>query len=142
MVDNTSVVEVRDPGKTERERNPEVEAKPKRRRFTAKYKLQVLEKVDRLKDQPGELGQFLRREGLYASYITAWRREKQRGALKALGKKRGRPADPDAKLVSELEQLKATNARLEFRLKRAEAIIDLQKKALTLFDPTETNERL
>ena len=141
MIDNASV-EVRDPGKTEHERNPEVEAKPKRRRFTAKYKLWALEQVDKLKNQPGELGQFLRKEGLYSSYITAWRREKQRGALKALGKKRGRPADPDAKLIRENEQLKATNARLEYRLKRAEAIIDLQKKASMLFGPTEANERL
>lgn len=124
-----------------RQKDPEVEAKPKRRIFSAKYKLWALDQTDKLKNKPGELGNFLRKEGLYSSYITSWRREKNKGALKALGKKRGRPADPDAKLVRELEQLKAVNARLEQKLKRAEAIIDLQKKASELLTLAQTNEK-
>lgn len=96
--------------------------------------------ANKLKDQPGELGKFLRKEGLYSSYITLWRREKRKGGLNALGKKRGRPADPDAKLLRELESVKTANARLEHRLQRAEAIIELQKKVSALLGLTEANE--
>ena len=140
MIDSIDV-ETRNSGKIEQERDPEVQAKPKRRRFTAKYKLWALGQADKLKDQPGELGKFLRKEGLYSSYITSWRREKTKGALNALGKKRGRPADPDVKLLRELESVKTANARLERRLERAEAIIDLQKKVSALLGLTVANEK-
>lgn len=140
MIDNTDV-ETRHLGNNEQERDPEVEAKPKRRIFTAKYKLWALVQADKLKDQPGELGKFLRKEGLYSSYLTSWRREKRKGALSALGKKRGRRADPDAKLLRELELVKVAKAKLERRLKRAEAIIELQKKASALLGLTEANEK-
>lgn len=139
MIDSIDV-ESRNSDKIEQERDPEVKAKPKRRRFTAKYKLWALGQANKLKDQPGELGKFLRKEGLYSSYITLWRREKRKGGLNALGKKRGRPADPDAKLLRELESVKTANARLEHRLQRAEAIIELQKKVSALLGLTEANE--
>ncbi len=77
MIDSIDV-ETRNLGKIEQqERDPEVKAKPKRRIFTAKYKLWVLGQADKLKDQPGELGKFLRKEGLYSSYLTSWGREKR-----------------------------------------------------------------
>jgi hypothetical protein len=121
--------------------DPEVAAKPKRRVFSAKYKLRVLKKAEKLREQPGKLGEFLRQEGLYSSHITTWTRERDRGALAALGKKRGRQPDPDAKLRQELEKMKKEKAQLERRLERAEAIISLQKKASELLGLAELSER-
>ncbi len=76
--------------------DPEVVEKAGRRRFTAKYKLGVLEEADRC--APGEIGALLRREGLYSSHLTTWRRQREAGALAALTpRKRGRQARvPDA----------------------------------------------
>jgi len=99
-----------------------------RRRFTAEYKLQVLREADRCAGL-GEIGALLRREGLYSSHLTTWRRQRENGALVALApKKRGRvtvAVSPLARRVAELERDKA---RLERRLKQAEAIIDAPKK--------------
>ena len=121
--------------------DPEVAAKPKRRVFSAKYKLQVLKKAEKLREQPGKLGEFLRQEGLYSSHISTWTRERDRGALAALGKKRGRQPDSDAKLLQELEKVKKEKAQLQRQLERAEAIISLQKKASELLGLAELNER-
>ena len=108
--------------------DPEVAERAARRRFTAEYKLQVLREADACA-APGELGALLRREGLYSSHLTTWRRQREAGTLAALApKKRGRsgaPASPLARRVAELERDKA---RLERRLKQAETIIEVQKK--------------
>ena len=74
--------------------DPEVVAKPKRRRFTAEYRLRILEEADRC-TQPGEVGRLLRREGLYSSHLTAWRKARRKGSLRELAaKKRGaKPAE-------------------------------------------------
>ncbi len=109
--------------------NPEVVEKPKRRRFTADYKRRILDKADACKE-PGELGALLRREGLYSSYLSAWRTQRDQG-LKP--KKRGRKGKtPEQKRVAELEkQLKKSErerARLEAKLKRADLMLELQKK--------------
>lgn len=112
--------------------DPEVVAKPARRRYTADYKFRILREADRC-TRPGEVGSLLRREGLYSSLLTTWRRQREQGALKALqAKKRGRKsqkADPLARKVAELER---ENARLQGRLKQAETIIDFQKKVSEL----------
>lgn len=110
--------------------NPEVSATPKRRTFTAKYKLDILEEVEACQ-QPGEVGAILRREGLYSSHLTEWRKERERGALEALGKKRGRKPARNP-LVGELEALRRENAHLKRRLEQAETIIDIQKKISSL----------
>ncbi len=75
--------------------NPEVVQQARRRRFTAKYKLAVLEQADSC--EPGQLGALLRREGLYSSHLTCWRRRREAGALAGLAaRQRGRPAQvPD-----------------------------------------------
>ena len=74
--------------------NPEVEAKAVRRRFSAKYKCSVLEQADRCTN-PGDIGALLRREGLYSSHLTNWRRQRVEGALGGLApRKRGRKPDP------------------------------------------------
>lgn len=108
--------------------DPEVLERPLRRKYTAEYKLRVLEEADRCM-RPGELGALLRREGLYSSNLTTWRRQRERGVLEALSpKKRGRKAkveDPRDRRIRELER---ENQRLEKRLKQAESIIEFQKK--------------
>jgi transposase-like protein len=105
--------------------DPEVPAKVQRRRFTAEYRLRLLKQADACK-KPGELGALLRREGLYSSLLTNWRRQREEGALQEMrGRRRGpkaRPADPRVK------QLETENRRLQRKLQRAETIITLQKK--------------
>ena len=69
--------------------DPELVEQAKRRKFTAKYKLEILEKADGC-TRPGEVGELLRREGLYTSHLTYWRKQRKDGALKELGRPRGR----------------------------------------------------
>ncbi len=109
--------------------DPEVPAKAARRRFTAEYKLRVLTLADACATPPGCLGALLRREGLYASNVNTWRRQRDRGVLTALSpKKRGRkPSDRDP-LHAENEKLRKDVERLTSRLRQAEIIIDVQKK--------------
>ena len=106
---------------------PEVPAKPERRRFTAEYKLRVLREAERL-NEPGAIGALLRREGLYSTHLSAWRRQRDRGVLEALrGRRRGRRPDPAAAWRAQIAALEAEKARLEERLRQAEAIIAAQK---------------
>lgn len=103
--------------------DPEVEPKAKRRRFSAGYKLSVLEEIDR---GPDRTGAILRREGLYSSHLAAWRKQRRTGTLRALSTKRGRKGPSDAE--RELERMRRENARLERELDKATAIISAQKK--------------
>lgn len=107
--------------------DPEVVERPIKRTFTAAYKQRILREADQC--QPGELGALLRREGLYRSILYKWREQRDQAEQAALtAKKVGRKAkqlDPSAKRLAELER---ENARLQQRLKQAEAVIDLQKK--------------
>lgn len=107
--------------------DPEVAAMPKRRKFTGRYKLEVLKQVDAAKDEAGAVGSILRREGLYSSHLTEWRKERDRGALAALEKKRGRKPTRSP-LSDENEKLRREVAQLKRRLEQAETIIDVQKK--------------
>jgi len=105
--------------------DPEVAEKPKRRRFSAEYRLRIVREADACKE-PGEIGALLRREGLYSSLLTAWRRQRDAGALEGLrSKKRG----PKAKATDpRVKRLERENARLKRKLEQAETIIDIQKK--------------
>jgi len=105
--------------------DPEVPAKPQRRRFTAEYRLRILKAADACK-RPGEVGALLRREGLYSSHLTNWRRQREEGALRHLRARRRGPV-PKA-LDPRVKQLEAENRRLQRKLQRAETIITLQKK--------------
>jgi transposase len=108
--------------------NSEVAAKPIRRRFTAEYKLRVLRESERL-SQPGAIGALLRREGLYSTHLSAWRRQRDRGALEALkAVRRGRKPDPGQEWRQRIAELEADTQRLQERLRQAEAIISAQKK--------------
>ena len=112
--------------------DPQVTAKAKRRRFTAEYKRRILREADALAETGG-IGEMLRREGLYTSHLSSWRRERERGELEGLAaKKRGRKGRPDKELVEENQRLAREIARLEKRLAQAETIIDVQKKVATL----------
>ena len=109
--------------------DPEVPAKAQRRKFTAEYKLGIVREAERCKE-PGEIGALLRREGLYSSLLTAWRREVEQGTRAALrSKKRGPKARVVDPRVKEVEQ---ENARLRKRLEHAELIIAVQKKVSAL----------
>ena len=108
--------------------------KARRRRFTAAYKLKVLEEAARCR-QPGELGALLRREGLYSSHVAAWRAAQRRGDLAGPTPRRGPPRrapDPWPARILQLErQLAAATKRAE----RAEAIVEVQKKVAALLGP-------
>lgn len=106
----------------------EVHSKPVRRRFTASYKLRILEEADRC-TQPGQIGALLRREGLYSSHLVLWRRQRRAGTLSALSPaKRGPKPEPRNPLAGEIDRLRRDNERLSRRLKQAETIIEFQKK--------------
>jgi transposase len=111
--------------------DPEVLARPQRRRFTPAYKARVVEEAQRC-TQSGELGALLRREGLYSSALTQWRRQYQSGALQGFQEaKRGRKRTRDAR-DQELERLQRENERLNKKLGQAELIIEIQKKVAAL----------
>jgi len=108
--------------------DPEVLEKAVRRRFTAEYKLSILRQAEVCRE-PGDVGALLRREGLYSSHLTTWRRQKEGGMLSGLTPKpRGRKANPIHPLQVENEQLRKEKNRLQKRLKKAELIIEIQKK--------------
>ena len=116
--------------------NPEVLPKAKRRRFTAAYKLSILQEADSC-TEPGQIGQILRREGLYASHLTKWRQQRQEGALKSLfNNTRGRKPKAESHLVNRISELEKENEELRKKLKQAEAVIGVQKKISELFGIT------
>jgi transposase InsO family protein len=118
----------------------EVVPRPKRRFFSAKDKLRVLDEADGC-TEPGSIGALLRKEGLYSSHLTEWRRARAAGELQALTpKKRGRKAREVNPLEKENEELKRALAKAEARAKRAEALVDLQKKMADILGamPSET----
>lgn len=109
--------------------DPEVVAKAERRHFTAGYKLRVLAEADAC-IKPGQIGALLRREGLYRSHLDKWRKQRREGTLQALSpQKRGPKRDPQA---AEIARLRRENERLQERLRRAENIIEVQKKVAAL----------
>jgi len=112
--------------------DPEVVPRARRRRFGAAYKLRIVEEADGC-TKPGEVGALLRREGLYTSHLSTWRRARDQGQLEALApQRRGPKPDPDRALKKRNAQLERENARLRGRLETAETIIDVQKKVSRL----------
>ena len=124
--------------------DPEVVPKAKRRQFTAAYKLRIVREADAC-TEPGQIGSLLRREGLYSSYLSKWRQQRDEGQLQALSsRKRGRKSQTPS--AAELAQLQRENARLRARLEQTEIIIDVQKKLSKLLgltaDSTESDESM
>ncbi len=108
--------------------DPEVVAGSKRRTFSAQYKLRILAEADAASGQSGAIGALLRREGLFSSHLTAWRRERQDGILKGLTPSKRGPKSKRNPQEEELQLLRRQNQRLSEELRKAEIIIDVQKK--------------
>jgi transposase len=105
--------------------NPEVTARHAKRRFTTQYKLEILRKADAC-TRPGQIGELLRKEGLYSSHLVTWRRQREDGLTP---KKRGRKRTP---VNPQLKKLEQENRRLASRLQKAEALLAFQKKVSEL----------
>ena len=115
--------------------DPEVRPRATRRRFTAQYKLKILAEVDAATGS-GAVGALLRREALYSSMLTNWRKERDAAIEQGLSPRTRGPKpqlDPSAK---EVQQLRRDNERLTERLRKAEIIIDVQKKVASLLGRT------
>ena len=105
-----------------------VEAKAERRRFTADYKFKVIGEADKCQ-KPGEIGALLRREGLYWSNLSNWRKQRASGELAGLtAKKRGPQRQEKNRLAERVKELERENGRLQRRADLAEGIVELQKK--------------
>ncbi len=121
--------------------DPELVEQAKRRSFTAKYKLEILAKADAC-TRPGEIGELLRREGLYTSHLTYWRKQVRDGALKELGRPRGRkPAD---RRDREIVELTRRADRAEAELEKAKRVIEIQGNLSALLEQmlgTESADR-
>jgi transposase len=108
--------------------DPEVVPVASRRRFTVEEKLRILEEAEAC-TEPGEIGALVRREGIYTSYLSRWRRARSEGELEGLRpQKRGPKPATDAALTREMARLRRENERLQKRLGQAETIIEVQKK--------------
>jgi transposase len=111
--------------------DPELVERAKRRTFTAQYKLEMFERAEACA-RPGEVGELLRREGLYTSHLTAWRKQRKAGALRELGKQRGRkPVDRRDKEIAALER---KLERSEAELAKARRVIEIQGNVSALLE--------
>ncbi len=111
--------------------DPELVERPRRRTFTAEYKLKVLREAEAC-SKPGEIGALLRREGLYTSHLSAWRKQREQGALKALSKPRGRPK-PDPR-DAQIAKLRRRAERAEAELTKARKVIEVQGNVSALLE--------
>ncbi len=124
-------------------RSRETLEKPERRNFTAKYKRDILIEVDACRET-GDISALLRREGLYASHLATWRRQRQAGEIDGLTpKKRGRKPQPRDERDQKIQSLEAEIAKIRARAEKAELLVALQKKVseilgIALPDPDKT----
>jgi transposase len=107
--------------------DPEVVAQAKRRSFPADYKQRILLEADQAKGSGG-VGALLRREGLYSSLVTTWRRERAIGVRQALAPQKRGPKSKRDPVQEEIQKLHKENQRLTEQLRKAEIVIDVQKK--------------
>jgi transposase len=111
--------------------NPELVEQAKRRTFTAKYKARILAEADAC-TAPGEVGELLRREGLYTSHLTYWRKQRKDGALKELGRPRGRK--PVDRRDQEIVQLKGKLERSDAELAKMKRVVEIQGNVSALLE--------
>ena len=111
--------------------DPELVERPTRRRYSAEYKLHVVEEADRC-SKPGEIGALVRRERIHSSMLTKWRRQRDEGALGALGRSRGR-SKPDP-LQVENEQLRRRAEKAEAELEKARKVMEVQGNVSALLE--------
>jgi len=134
MTVTTSAVPLGDAVRVEEVPDPQVPERAKRRSYSAKYKAEILAEYDRL-DRDGR-GALLRREGLYSSLISEWRKQASKGALEALGRTKGRPpADP---VERENARLRAEVAKLQAELATSRRVIGVQGKLSALLEQLAT----
>lgn len=110
--------------------------KPKRRRFSDEYKLRILDEADRC-TKPGELGLLLRREGLYSSHISVWRRWRRRAHPEH---PQSQKPPTDSQIKHENARLQRENVRLQLKLEHAEKLLALQKKLADMMEAIENTE--
>jgi transposase-like protein len=108
--------------------DPEVVADAKRRTFSAQYKQRILAEADVATARPGAIGSLLRREGLYSSHLVTWRRERQAGILQGLTPHQRGPKSKRSPQEEEIRKLRRENQRLTEELRKAEIVMDVQKK--------------
>jgi len=122
--------------------DPEVIPQGRRRTFSAKFKMGILEKAEACTGA-GDLGALLRREGLYSSNLKTWRRQREQGSLQGLApKRRGPRPDPNRELLTRVARLEKENRRLADQLEKAELIIDVQKKVARLLGAEQPEDRV
>ena len=122
--------------------NPEVVARAKRRIFTGEYKQRILAEADKAKEEAGGIGALLRREGLYSSHLTTWRHERAAGILQSLTPQKRGPKSRRSPLDDENQKLQRENQHLREELRKAEIVIDVQKKVAALLGrPLGTTDR-
>ena len=112
--------------------NPELAERPRRRRFTAEYKLRVLREAEAC-TRKGEIGAMLRREGLYTSHLTGWRKQRDAGALVGLAPRKRGPRGPSPEQV-ENEALRRRLDRTEAELETARRVIEVQGNVSALLE--------
>jgi transposase len=108
--------------------SPEIVADARRRSFTGEYKQRILAEADAAAAQPGAIGALLRREELYSSHLSTWRRERQAGILKGLTPNKRGPKSKRNPQEDEMQKLRRENQRLTEELRKAAIVIDVQKK--------------
>lgn len=116
--------------------DPEVPERAKRRHFSPQYKLRILKETDACTEK-GQIGALLRREGLYNSHLTTWRRSRQQGSLESLSPKKRGPKPKASQKNTREAQLESENRRLRKKLNQAEAIIEIQKKVYALLEANQ-----
>jgi len=120
---------------------PEPEVRAQRRQFSAAYKLRILQEAEACKGT-GEIAALLRREGLYFSHLSKWRKLRR---LDTLDRMRGRKPDPDAELKQRVRELERENERLQGKLRQAAKIIEVQKKVSEILgvslDETDSSDK-
>lgn len=109
----------------------EVGPRPSRRKFSAAFKQRIVKEAERYKESR-ELGAFLRREGVYSSQLTQWRKQVAEGGWTALNQRRGRKRKEVNPLDKKVRELEAKNRKLQKQLAQAEAIIEIQKKVAAI----------
>lgn len=123
--------------------DPEVRDRPQRRKFTSNYKRRILAEIDSA-SEPGQVGAILRREGLYSSHIVLWRKKRDAAEQVALEpKKRGPKPTTNDPLRLECANLRRENSKLEKKLRKAELMIEIQKKVAEMLGidlPPEPSE--
>jgi transposase len=111
--------------------DPELVERAQRRRYSAEYKLRIVREADAC-TEPGEVGALLRREGLYTSHLTYWRKQRDAGALDALGRPRGRK--PGDRRDAQIAELQRRLERSEAELCKARKVIEVQGKVSALLE--------